>query len=107
MKSNLSMNTANLSNITTNLEKKVVEVEEIFKNINTEMKSFDGSSFWKGITQEKVYAGFQDLSKSFPIIVQQLKDYNVFLRKTIDEYTKTENAIDDAIDANSKNLDVD
>lgn len=106
MKSNLSMNTTNLSNITANLENKVIQVEELLKRIDTEMKKFDGSGFWKGQTQEIVYSGYQDVSKAFPIIVQQLKDFNTFLRKTIDEYTKTENAIDDAIDANSENLDV-
>ena len=107
MKSNLSMNTESLASITSELEKKVVEVKEIFNNIDNKMKNFDGTSdVWRGKTQDALYKSYQTISKEFPIIIEQLDNYNKFLRTTIENYISAENNIDDSIDASSDDLDV-
>lgn len=107
MKSNLSMNTESLANITSELEKKVMEVKEIFNNIDNKMKSFDGTSdIWRGKTQESVYNSYQTISNEFPIITEQLDNYNKFLKTTVENYISAENNIDNSIDSSSDDLDV-
>jgi len=107
MKSDISINTEKLSEILAKLEEKTALLNETFSKMDKEMKKFDGSEkTWKGKTQEILYSGYMNVSKEYPVIIEQLNVYNKFLKTTIDDYKKTEDRIDSDIDRNSEDLDV-
>lgn len=107
MNSWLEIDTVKLESITTELENKTVLVKEILSNINNEMKSFDGTNdMWKGKTQEVLYETYKSMGDKFPNIITQLENYNIFLRKTIENYNVKEKIINDSIENNSDNLDI-
>jgi len=107
MKSNIMIDTEKLENIITSLEENAAIVKQIFEELNTKLKDFDGSNeVWQGDVQSAVYQNYDAISKNFPSIVEQLNDYNIFLRKTVNNYKKEEKNIDTSIDNNKENLDV-
>ena len=101
------MDTEQLEKLISALEKNAITVKEIFNDLDSKLKTFDGNNdVWQGKVQEALYENYCDVSKRFPDIVEQLNNYNVFLRNTVDNYKKEEEHIDTSIDINKENLDI-
>lgn len=89
------------------LEKKRNEVDEIFKDIDKNLKTFDGSSnVWKSVVQEQVYNNYKVMSQEYPKIIEQLDLYIKFLQTTLDNYEKGEKYIGSVVDNEKSNLEV-
>lgn len=89
------------------LEKKRNEVDEIFKDIDKNLKTFDGSSnVWKSVVQEQVYNNYKVMSQEYPKIVEQLDLYIKFLQTTLDNYENEEKYIGSVVDNEKSNLEV-
>ncbi len=89
------------------LEKKRNEVDEIFKDIDNNLKTFDGSSnVWKSVVQEQVYNNYKVMSQEYPKIIEQLDLYIKFLQTTLDNYEKEEKYIGSVVDNEKSNLEV-
>lgn len=89
------------------LEEKRNEVDEIFKDIDKNLKTFDGSSnVWKSVVQEQVYNNYKVMSQEYPKIVEQLDLYIKFLQTTLDNYENEEKYIGSVVDNEKSNLEV-
>ena len=89
------------------LEKKRNEVDEMFKDIDKNLKTFDGSSnVWKSVVQDQVYNKYKVMSQEYPKIIEQLDLYIKFLQTTLDNYEKEEKYIGSVVDNEKSNLEV-
>lgn len=89
------------------LEKKRNEVDEMFKDIDKNLKIFDGSSnVWKSVVQEQVYNNYKVMSQEYPKIIEQLDLYIKFLQTTLDNYEKEEKYVGSVVDNEKSNLEV-
>lgn len=105
--SNIMISTEKLETIISQLEEKEREVEDTLKNINDKMKHIDGTSdTWKGVVQDSLYNRYSLTQNEFPKIIEQLTNYNKYLRTTVENYKKGEQTIKKSLKNNSDDLDI-
>lgn len=105
MMKSISIETDGLSNTVEKIEEKVLNISNIFDEIEKKMHMIDGTSdTWKSNAQASVYKNYKTISNNFPVMVEQLNNYVLFLKTTIDNYKRGENVIGNSIDNNQNNL---
>lgn len=107
MANSLMIDTEAFKEIKSRFEKDVEFVNEKFNNMNKIMNDIDGNNeVWRGKTARKVNEKFKLFSSNFPNIVEKLNNYDKYLQNVIDNYTSTEESINQSIDNNEKDLKV-
>ncbi len=89
------------------LESDTKKIEEKFNNINCLMnKIIHGDNIWIGKTATVVEEKYTKLYNKFPKIINQLNNYNDFLKYTIENYKMLDCRIKENINNNDDNLDI-
>ena len=102
------MDTNNLSLLAFSIENKIEEIDEIYKAIDSKLKSIDGTNnIWKGKSATAFVNLYQSVVKDFIPTIEELEKYNLFLASTIENYEKIENNLNEDIEKNSENLTLD
>jgi len=101
----INIETNVLQNTVEKLEEKVLNISNIFDDIEKKMHLIDGTSdTWRSNAQASVYRNYRTISDNFPAMVGQLNGYVLFLKKTIDNYKRGESTINNSIENNQNNL---
>lgn len=104
---NINIDTDGLEKLVASFDEKIKNVSKLFDDIEKKMHMIDGSSnTWCSVAQESVYNNYRTISDDFPVIISQLKNYNNFLKKTVENYKIGEEHINNDINNNEKDLNV-
>jgi len=104
---NMEIKTDELELIINSLDQKIKKITRTLNEIDTKMNKISGNEdTWQGEAQQSVYRSYLTISKNFPEIIEQLENYNKFLKTTVTNYKKGEESINSDILENKENLNV-
>lgn len=102
---NIMINEGEISKIISKLQGKIVELENIYKDLNNKMKIIDESSEeLNGDIRQSVYDAYKKISDSFPDSINQMNSLKIFLQDMLDSYTSEDKNINETIEKNVDNL---
>lgn len=94
MKDNIEINTEALELVVNELESKLSDIKTIHDELNKKMSFLDGDNdIWKGRVQDKIHNYYLEISSKFPNTIEELNNYIVFLKNTIENYKNEEKGI--------------
>ena len=95
------------SDIITNFDKKVSDVEDTLSQISNIMNNIDGENDnWNSITARSVHEKYSKLEENFVQINSELKVFSLFLKETQSEYLKEEQREEKAVEEYSESLNI-
>ncbi len=101
------MDTDVLKELASELNQKIMDIENCYSDIRKSVKDIDGSNDnWKGNNQMKFYNSYFELSKNFPENIKKLTDFYNFLVNTIKSYEERDKGLSQDIDSNADNFDI-
>lgn len=104
---NILVNQEELSNIISKLELKIKSLEDIQEEIENKVSIIDGSSdVWSSDTQKKAYDKYRSITKEFLNSIVKIKALKIFLQNTLDNYSNSDEKLNDSIENNKDNLDI-
>ena len=92
--------------VITALEESAKKVSDIFDTEVNNDKKIDGTDSWTSYSQQVVSEKLSQLSENYDPIRDALNLYTRFLNKTVEDYEKMEQEIDNNAEEYSKELDV-
>ena len=101
------MNSENMKALATELNNKIIEMENCYSNVEKYIEQIDGSNDnWKGNNQVQFYNYVSLLAKEFPENIEKFKEFHKFLVNTINSYEETDSDMNKDIDNNESNFNV-
>lgn len=103
---NLKVDASKLQEIVEGLEKEITNLENAYKDIQTNMVKIDGTrEIWKSTSQSTTYDYYREVEQDFEKSVENIKNLKAFLIQTIDNYKNSVSSNEKNIDDNGDNLD--
>lgn len=99
-------NSAQFQEVINSLEQSFEKIKELFDNQKKNKEQINGTDTWTGATAEVMYEKYSQLAQNFEPIEYSLELYIKFLKKTLEDYTLAEQAINKDIDETAEALDV-
>lgn len=107
MNDHAKMDSVLFEEILREMEVKVNAIHSLFHTMDKEMSSINGeSSTWYGDAQATLYRQYCAVSKKFSSIDDKLDNYLSFLRTTLDNYERRNEALNRSVSENQEDLDV-
>ena len=104
---NMIVDSELFSEIITDFDKKIGDVEDTLNSISTIMNKIDGENdTWKSDTARSIHEKYTELEKNFEQINAEFSVYSTFLKETQSEYVTEEQKQENALDQYNETLDV-
>ena len=98
--------TEEFRNVISALEESAMKVSDIFDSEVNNDKKIDGTDSWTGYSQQVISEKLSQLSDNYDSIRYSLNLYTRFLTKTVEDYEKMEQEIDNNAEEYSQELNV-
>lgn len=103
---NLKVDVSKLQEIVEGLDKEIANLENAYKDIQTNMENIDGThEIWKSTSQNTTYDYYKEVKQDFDNSVENIKNLKIFLSQTINNYKNSVTSNEKNIDDNGDNLD--